>query len=445
MTLFQRIRHLSGIDAAVAWTAAARVWTVFAGPLTLVLIASHLTPDEQGFYYAFSSIVGLQVFFDLGLAFVIQQFASHEKAFLHWQPDGTIGGSESEKRRLAALLQKALQWYGVASALMMAVLLIGASWFFARKPTTVGQWREPWMVLAVLAGAALFLSPLLALLGGCGRFADVARIRAAQAVLSNVAAWLTLLAGGRLWASPVASAAVLLTGAIWLALAFRVFFRDLLRTPAGDLSWREEVWPFQWRIALSWISGYFVFQLFTPVLFATRGPAAAGRMGMSVTAVLALITISTSWLTAKVPDFGQRIARRDFAGLDALFFGTMWRSLAVMAAGCTVLFAGVLVLRALHHPWGVRLLDPLPLALLLAAAIAQHVTSAQALYLRAHKSEPLLGISILYGLLAAASTIVLGRAYGPTGMMAGLLAVTLTVSLGGGTWIFVRKRREWHQ
>ena len=109
-----------GIDRAVGWTVAARVWSILAGPVSVILIAAHLSAEEQGFYYTFASIVAFQVIFELGLGMVIVQFASHEKAFLEWRSDGTLGGSDVEKGRLAALLRKSLQWYAVATMLTAA-------------------------------------------------------------------------------------------------------------------------------------------------------------------------------------------------------------------------------------------------------------------------------------------------------------------------------------
>jgi hypothetical protein len=47
-------------------------------------------------------------------------------------------------------------------------------------------------------------------------------------------------------------------------------------------------------------------------------------------------------------------------------------------------------------------------------------------------------------LTLAACALTLGRMYGATGMMLGYCVTTLVVSLGGGTWVFARKRREWH-
>ncbi len=443
-TFIERVLSGLGIDRAVGWTAAARVWSVLAGPISVVLIATRLSAEEQGFYYTFASIVSFQVMFELGLGMVVLQFASHEKAFLEWQSDGTLNGSEVEKGRLAALLRKTLQWYAVAAALSGVTLLIGGTLFFAFKPTAVSGWQSPWIALAILAGGTLFLTPFLSMLEGCGLVTEVARVRLWQAIASNLTAWSVLLAGGRLWASPAISGASLLFGGAWVLLIHRRFFSDLLRTRGDGISWREEVWPFQWRIAVSWISSYFIFHLFIPVLFTSRGPAEAGRMGMSLTLASAVYLVSNSLLTTKVPQFGELIARRDFAELDARFFPAMWRSFGVMAFGAAVLLGGTLVLHAIGHRWSTRLLEPLPFALLLATMMANTIFFAEAVYLRAHKQEPLIRVFIASGLAVATSTLLLGRAYGATGMMLGYFATTLVVSLGGGTWMFLQKRREWH-
>jgi O-antigen/teichoic acid export membrane protein len=433
-----------GIDRAVGWTVAARVWSILAGPVSVILIAAHLSAEEQGFYYTFASIVAFQVMFELGLGLVIVQFASHEKAFLEWSSDGTLTGGDVEKGRLAALFRKTLRWYAVATALAAAALIIGGTIFFAQKRTTVEGWSYPWIALAIFAGATLFLTPFLSLLEGCGRIIEIARVRTWQVIASNLAGWTVLLVGGALWASPAIMGASLLVGSAWVLWSHRRFFSDLLRTRGGGISWRDEVWPFQWRIAVSWISSYFTFHLFIPVLFSSHGPATAGRMGMSLTLASAVFVVATSLLTTKVPIFGELIARRDFTALDARFFPAMWRSFGVMMLGAAALLGGTLLLRGIGHRWSERLLEPLPFALMLATFLINTLFFAETVYLRAHKQEPLLAIYIVSGIAVATCTLVLGRMYGATGMMLGYFITTLVISLGGGTWIFARKRREWH-
>src|SRR5258708_35135884 len=81
---------LFGVDRAIALTLLGRGWGVIAGPLTIFLIARYLRAEEQGFYYTFGSVIALNIFFELGLTYVLLQFASHEKAHLEWNAGGTL-------------------------------------------------------------------------------------------------------------------------------------------------------------------------------------------------------------------------------------------------------------------------------------------------------------------------------------------------------------------
>ena len=109
-----------GVDRAIGITILNRAWSVAAGPATLVLVVACLSPVEQGFYYAFTSVLGLQVFFELGLGFVVMQTVSHMAAEL----DAGGGSSAAARGRLGRLLADALLWYGFASAAFIAIVSV---------------------------------------------------------------------------------------------------------------------------------------------------------------------------------------------------------------------------------------------------------------------------------------------------------------------------------
>ena len=91
------------VDRAVAFAVLAKVWGLFAGPVTLFLISIYLSPEMQGFYYTFLSLIALQSFVELGFSIVITQFASHEWANLEMDRERRIKGDLPALSRLISL------------------------------------------------------------------------------------------------------------------------------------------------------------------------------------------------------------------------------------------------------------------------------------------------------------------------------------------------------
>lgn len=437
-----------GVDRAVAYTLVGRGWGLLSGVVTLLLVVRFLTPDEQGYYYTFASLLAMQIFFELGMSYVVMQFASHEMAHLSWVGENSIEGDAHAISRLHSLLLLVTKWYGLIAVLIIVVILpVGWVFFSASNSHAIVSWQVAWIWLVLASAVNVFVMPMLALLEGCGRVTEVARLRMYQSMLAGSCAWLTLMLGGGLLAMSVMSTCSALAAIIWLWKTKRPFFMVLMneKSEHSSISWKKEIWPFQWKIALSWLSGYFIFQLFTPVLFAYRGAVEAGQMGMSFSIVNALMSISMAWMSTKAPKFGTLVAQKDYVNLDVLFKVTLSRSLFVMV----VLGGGLCITNYFLHVENVRFssrfLDPLPFTLLMLAAALNYVTYAQSAYLRAHKQEPFLLISLISAGLIAVLTLALGLEYGATGIMSGYLAVCTTVGFGWGSLIFLSKRREWQR
>lgn len=447
--LLVRLKHLTGVDRAIAFTVLARFWAALAGIVSVLLIARFLTPTEQGYYYTFSSLVALQIVFELGFSFVILQLAAHERAHLTFLSDGHLEGDAVAHSRLASVLQKAVRWYAVAGALMALVLLPTGLYFFAthRPAGAEVAWRVPWCLLVIAAMLAFQIDPVFSFLEGCGYITEVARRRFAQAVLGSFLAWTAMAIHHGLYAP-----ALVILGQVAVGLAFlfshklRRLMKGLLFYPVGEhyVGWMTEIWPFQWKIAVSWICGYFIFSLFNPVLFAYQGPVAAGQMGMSLGIASSIGAVALAWMNTKASPFGNLIARGEIASLDKLFFRTLWQSTVLLTAGCAAFF---LVLLALTHAFprlAMRVLTPWAFAFLLLTTIMMHIVLSEALYLRAHKREPFLLQSAAVAVLVGSATFLLGKFCGATAVVIGYFLFGGLFSLGSGTYIFVTKRRKWH-
>ncbi len=442
-----KLYRIIGIDRAIAFTILARGWASLAGLVTLALITRFLSPDEQGYYYTFGSLIALQIVFELGFSFVVLQMASHERAHLTISTDNVISGDPIAHDRLASVFQKTLRWYTMAAALLAAFLLTAGARFFSAHQHGNGDvsWRIAWYSAALAATLTFQLDPLLSFMEGCGFVANVARLRLAQAVTGSVLAWLTLMAHHGLFAPAMIMTGNAAVASIWLYRRRRLLLSLLRRNPGDNrIHWGTEVWSFQWRIAVSWLCGYFIFQLYNPVLFAYKGAVAAGQMGMALSIANALSTIALSWVNTKAAPFGALIARKDFAQLDHLFFRASKQSVAVCVLGGLTVWTLVFYLNLAHSRLAQRILDPASLGMLLGITTLNIVVAAQALYLRAHKQEKLLVPSVLGALLISISTYYLGRSYGALGMVSGSLVVALLVGIPMATYTFIKYRRSWH-
>jgi O-antigen/teichoic acid export membrane protein len=457
--LLRRFLHLVGVDRAIAFTVLARGWSSLAGIGTLALIARFLSPADQGFYYAFYSLVQMQIIFELGFSVVILQAASHEAAHLTIAPDGTITGPEQSHARLASVLQKAFRWYTIAAILMALTLMpVGIAFFrhIANKSNASDvHFVLPWLLVVFASSCTFQIDPIFSFLEGCGYIPEVYRTRLRQSLLSTVLGWSAFLLHHGLYAPGFFILGQAIAGG-WFIFTKRHLLLPLLRhsTRSFRIDWGKEIWPFQWRIAVSWLAGYLTSSLFVPVLMNSRGPVEAGRLGMSLTVCATLSTMAVSWMNTKASPFGQMIARKEYRKLDGVFTRALVQSTGAAVLACIAVWVVVqwlLVHQVKMH--GVllanRLLSPIPLAMLFFGTVGNVVVTAEALYIRAHKQEKFMVNSILGALYSIPVALVIGTMPSPHGGAWGIAASyalgTAVIGLGYGTYTFLKWRRIWHE
>ncbi len=441
--LVLRLKHLFGVDSAIAYTVLARGVQILGSAGTVLLIFRFLTPVEQGYYYTLLSLVSLQVVFELGFSFVILQMAAHECAHLTLHADGRIEGDSIGHARLASILQKTFRWYLLAAVILCAALLHVGVYFFSRHAhtTTPVAWHGPWVV-AVLATAFWFLlNPLYSFLEGCGQVWQVGRMRFIQALLGAAMSWGALLSHHGLY-----SPAMMIVGCAAVGMPFLYRRRNLclglLQYPAreGAVSWRSEVWPFQWKIAVSWACAYFTVQIFTPVLFAYRGPAEAGQFGLSLSITTYLSFLVLAWMSTKAAPFGQMIARGEFQRLRGLFSRTLRQSVIVLVGISAACEAGMIALHYLFPRLAARMVSPTIFALLLLTCMSGFIVQSLAIYLRSFKREPFLVQSIVIAFSTVILALLAAKKWSIVGVSLSYFACTGIIGLIYGIVVFRRAR-----
>jgi len=429
-------------ERATLYAMANRLSGSAGGLLTAVLVATFLTPELQGFYYTFLGLLTLQTFAELGFGELLQQSVSHEWA---------LGASshpttrERARARLASLVRFSLVWYSVVALVVIAGLGTGGALYFRSFASTdAPSWELAWWIAVVATGASVLLTPVFALLEGANRVETVHGTRLGQAIASRAASALAVVAGAGLFTIATARWVSFAAGVVGLG---REHFRSLRtyfgRRDPDAFTWRRDIWPLQWKFALSSLSGYLLYSLFTPVLFAFHGPEVAGRMGLTLTAAAAISSAAFAAVATKVPRLAFHAANHAYREMDTLFRQATVSSLAVASVGAAIFFTGLLVTRGLGLEIATRFLPPVETALLLAAIVLQQLRFAMGSYLRAHKEEPLVLLSVLEALVAIPVFTLLGRSFGAIGMVLGFLGLT-TLTLVPAVFTFEHCRNLWH-
>lgn len=420
-------------------------WSALAGPLTMLVIAYWLTAEQQGYYYTFSSVLALQIFVELGLATVIVQVTSHEWAFLKRDANGKLSGDARALSRLASLARFALRWYFVCGIIVMGVLSVGGYLFFMAKPHPEISWQMPWFSLCFVAGLALMMSPVFSIIEGCNQVASIYSFRFVQGVLSSLAVIVSMFLGFGLYALAIAALVRFASGVVFIGWKhYNTIFQLLTFKIIDQINWSKEVWPFQWRIGISWVSGYFIFSIFTPVMFYYHGAKVAGQMGMTWAIVSMIGSVAYPWITTRMPQLGVLIAHHHYEELDRLFSRLFRITVGIAAVLSLIVWLLIYGLHISDLKIGDRLLPMLPVTLLLIHRILNVMIDDMALYLRAHKREPMMIPSVVGAILAGTSTWLLGAAYGPTGAAAGFLALGIIWGVPSCFFVFFRCRKKWH-
>lgn len=447
------IGHKMGIDKSIAYSSGSRIVQGVAGVGSVFFISTYLTGIEQGFYFTFGSILALQVFFELGLTGIMTQYVAHEASHLILNDCKIYEGEAKYKSRLASLIHFCVKWYSVLAVVAFFFLLLVGFIFFTHYDggdSTV-SWRIPWLLICLGTAIKLFQSPFNSIYMGLGKVKEMSEIVFYQQIIIPASVWIGLVCGFKLY---VVGIGYIFSVIVWQLYVYRnhldKIIINLWKEEIKDrVVYFKEIFPFQWRIALSWISGYFIFQLFNPVLFATEGAVVAGQMGMTLHALTAIQSLAMSWMNTKVPLYSNLIALKDYCKLDEVFGRTLKQMVCVCSLLLVVFFIIIWLLNETKFEFGgnvlaYRFLGYVPTLLLMTSVFLQQYVTSWATYLRCHKQEPFLALSVCQGVACCLSTVILGNLYGLYGITVGYCLI-IVAFLPWGYWIFKTKKEKWHK
>lgn len=401
--------------------------------LVIILLATKLlTPSTQGLIFAFISYGALVQVGDFGLSYAVMQKASH-----------LAQESIEKQHRYETHIR---QWgFRIAALSTVVVGALGFSsfsgWEAAYELESI-NWRAVWILGLAGLFAGQCVSPIISLVEGSGKVVTAWCLRMLQEWVGGIAFTVAIIQGWDLY-----SIALYWVGRSLVSVP--LLFQRVYQSPSPLYSsaihlfrWRDEMWPFQWRIGLSSLSGFLIFRATTIVILSEQGPVIAGQYGFALAAMNMVLAVTTSWPNSQAAILGQLLSM----GKPLTAIADAQKTLKRSSLFALVSAVGVWGLFGLAASAGLdisrRMTDLSTLAVILITGVIHHVVCCQAVLLRAQVKEPLLAISVIGGIVNIIGAFVAAR-FGPPLLIALSALTCALIGIGVSTHLFVAQCKEW--
>ena len=430
-----------GLNKALMWTLIFKAWLLLKGPVSLFFLIAFLTPAQQGYWYVFINLSALALFAELGFNTIITQFVSHEYALLKLK-NGEIIGPQYHIDRLFGLIKYALKFYAILlPAAVIVMWILGFAVLVKEKQVGI---IVAWFAYSALGAVNLLLSLVQYIYQGLDKVEDIQKNILLGSVLTALCTWVSLILGYKVWALVIGSIVGLVTMSVFLLIKTNRFWIQFFKHKVTHVfDWFKEIAFLQGRYAVSWAGGFFIGNFITPIVMCFNGPLDAGKVGMTLSITGSLVNISSAWGMVNIPQFNILVAQHNAGLLDKLFTKIQRQSSIVYLIGAFFLIM-ILILIFPVLRWGERVLSLLDFLILLAAGFAGVRTANMAFYLRAHKEEPYMWLSIINGLMTSSLVVIGLYFFKSVSMAVGGYVLTQFVSFYIAHFIFTGKKREYN-
>ena len=383
------------------------------GPVLLIFLPRYINQVEQGYWFTMVSLAAITAFAEMGLSNIVLQFAAHAKS------------KATSDYTLDELLIFVIKRILLVALLVFPLTVLVGSLVLSGDSESQINWLFCWFIFCAMSCLNLILIVILSYFEGSVGVHEIQKIRFVLAIVNLVSLVVSLYCSLGLWALPVSIALTVLTG--FLILCSKFSLHNYLKNPFDNLKVTNtylgsHINPLLLRYSVSWIGGYFMFQLFVPIGFLTLGPIEAGKIGISISLFSSIFAISNIASIFQLPEFTSAIALSDKRKLMVCFWSALFGSLAIFSCGFLVIF---LMDQSdfLNDMFLDRFLDFDVLKILALAWLLQLIVHNMAIYIRAFRIEPFSLPSLVAGLYIPSMTYICSLLWGVEFFFMGFLTM----------------------
>jgi hypothetical protein len=390
-----------------------------------------LSTTELGYYFTFSSITALQIFFELGVSFVFLQFFSHLKAKIVINHSGLIEGDEYSLTKIKFYFDFLIKWYSTVSIVFLSTIPIFGTLFFNNQGDQPLQlWIYPWLWLCLLTSINIFLSAIISMFEGLGFLSEIAKLRSWNIVASFIVSIFLIVFDAGLYIVVCGPLCTLIFYLYWIYKKRKILTSIYKINKTKNFNWTNDILPYQWRISVSWLSGYFIFNALNPYIFYQYGPEISGKVGFCLSLFSAALTISSTWINASIPRLNHLISVGNRIELNKRFLAYFSLSAITYLTIFLTLFLIKYLSDMYNLTFSIKTIE-LPTFITIGTMYFIHLISGNlATYVRSHLVEPFVSVSL------ATATLFLFAASLKTESVISLFVMLNIISTLGLIYIF---------
>lgn len=417
--------------------------TLIRGPVVMLLIPMFLTELEQGYWYTIGSLSALSTFADLGFGTLVGQFSAHEFSKLRFDKNLRYEGEKNDIERIASLYKYVLKW-ALCVCLIAYPIIMGAGIAVLNSHGDMETWIAPWIIYMLAGGLSFIVRISLSFFEGCNLISKIQTNYAISAIALTGVTIGMLVGKCGLYALAIPAVISFIINFVLMFIVFRHAIMQLLKTKVvHNHHWGRNFLSLIWKYAISWASGYFIFQIYTPLAYMVYDPIMAGKVGITMTLIQACFTIANTFNAMFVPKVNISVANREWGKAEGLCKKGLLLSMPLYVLGATIIMLGLGLGQGKIALFD-RFLPASIAVVLIVAWFLQIPINTIATYGRAHKQEPFLIMSVVGSLFTLGSTVLFMYLLPINYIFAGF-ALSNIVSTVIFIFMYYKQKDKWHQ
>lgn len=396
------LKNTLEIDRDVFWILINKTWLAIKGPISIYFILKYLTANDQGLWYTFLSLSALSTFAELGFTSIITQFISHEFAHLT-EKNSLLIGSQTKLDRIISLIRFSIKFYSAIIPLAIGILILVGYFYFDEN------WKNTyltWIIFSIVGGATLLSSLFQAIYQGLDKVKETQINILLGSIIMSLLNWILLYLNYSIWSLVLGNALGLVSMSFLLYFtAPQLWMQIITHKLNSKHNWMSKIIHLQWKYAISWASGVFIFSLYVPIINKLDGSILAGKFGVTYTILTAIQGVAFSWLTAKIPKLNVFVALDNYKMVHETFTKSKFIGFFILIS-LSVLFCLFLFVLQDLTMFKDRFLSLVQTILLAIYFIESYIIGSGAILIRTFKQEPYYYFSIATAIFISVNTIL---------------------------------------